>query len=464
MSETQRTDEPQATPLWGVRVELAREVPLALELPSFYWSRPAQGVRVIAFGEAARRAVTEAGAARLVGQLCAGPEVRWLDEKNGASRHGGDGWPASFAVPGPWLGAAAFDAAQPTGRSFAGFGHGRFFVPRLLSWTSGGRHFACALAAGPGDPSQLRAQLTRSLEGLQRRLAQPQTPLPVQPALYSAPPEAESRARWDALIDAALGEFAAGRLHKVVAARAIEVRAQGLLDPRPALVQLERRHPTCRIFCLRGDDGAHFLGATPELLCTVNGRELATEALAGTARTADAAKLLRSGKDGREHRWVVDHLLAGLDRLAERVTAPPMPRLRELTDFVHLLTPISARLKPGVSAGDVLAVLHPTPAVAGVPSAEALRFLAAREGLRRGLYAGPVGLLGAGRAELAVAPRSALLRGDRARLFAGAGLVEGSSAEEEWRETELKAAVMLSALGAGERPLQPARAGAEAQP
>jgi salicylate biosynthesis isochorismate synthase/menaquinone-specific isochorismate synthase len=110
----------------------------------------------------------------------------------------------------------------------------------------------------------------------------------------------------------------------------------------------------------------------------------------------------------------------------------------------------------------VLAALHPTPAVAGVPSADALRFLAAREGLRRGLYAGPVGLLGAGRAELAVALRSALLRGDRARLFAGAGLVEGSSAEEEWRETELKAAVMLSALGAAERPAQPVRASAGA--
>jgi isochorismate synthase len=460
MSEAQRTDGPQATPLWGVRVELAREVPLTLELPSFYWSRPAQGVRVIAFGEAVRRAVTEEGAARLVGQLCAGPEVEWLGEPPDDGR-----WPASFAVPGPWLGAAAFDAAQPTGRSFAGFGHGRFFVPQLLSWTSGGRHFACALAAGPagaGVPAQLRAQLAKSLEGLQRRLAQPQPPLPVQPALFSSPPESESRAHWDGLIDAALAEFAAGRLHKVVAARAIEVRAQGLLDPRPALLQLERRHPTCRIFCLRGDDGAYFLGATPELLCTVDGRELATEALAGTARTADAARLLRSGKDGREHRWVVDHLLAGLDRLAERVTAPPAPRLRELTDFVHLLTPISARLKPGVSAGDVLAALHPTPAVAGVPSADALRFLAAREGLRRGLYAGPVGLLGAGRAELAVALRSALLRGDRARLFAGAGLVEGSSAEEEWRETEMKAAVMLSALGAAERPLQPARASAEA--
>jgi isochorismate synthase len=445
--------------LWGVCAELSREVPLPLELPSFYWARPVLGLRIVAFGEAVRRAVGPEGPAPLVGALFSGPEVVFLEGARGEGR-----LPAGIALPGPWLGAAAFDATQPTGRSFAGFGHGKFFAPQLLSWTQAGRHFACALAPAEGERAEVRAQLQQRLDQLQRRLSQPLPPLPPQPALLPPAPQAEAREHWDALVEGALAEFAAGRLHKVVGARAIEVRGQGPLDPRPALLALERRHPTCRVFCLRGDDGAHFLGATPELLCTVEGRELQTEALAGTARTADAEKLLRSGKDGREHRWVVDHLLAGLDRIAEKVVVPPGPRLRDLTDFVHLLTPVTARLKPGLTAGDVVAALHPTPAVAGVPSADALRFLAAREGLRRGLYAGPVGLVGAGRADLAVALRSALLRGDRARLFAGAGLVEGSSAEEEWRETEMKAAVMLAALGGGERPHDKQRAGAAVSP
>src|SRR5438105_3059657 len=101
----------------------------------------------------------------------------------------------------------------------------------------------------------------------------------------------------------------------------------------------------------------------------------------------------------------------------------------------------------GCSA-DATSALHPTPAVGGVPKDAALRFIREHEGIDRGLYAGLVGWVGEGRAELAVALRSALVRGRRARLFVGAGIVEGSSAETEWEETELKARALLDALGA----------------
>jgi salicylate biosynthesis isochorismate synthase/menaquinone-specific isochorismate synthase len=83
-----------------------------------------------------------------------------------------------------------------------------------------------------------------------------------------------------------------------------------------------------------------------------------------------------------------------------------------------------------------------------VPAAAARRFLAEHEGLERGLYTGLVGWAGPQRAELAVALRCALIRGNRARLFVGAGIVEGSCAEREWEETELKARALLEALGA----------------
>ena len=102
---------------------------------------------------------------------------------------------------------------------------------------------------------------------------------------------------------------------------------------------------------------------------------------------------------------------------------------------------------PGSERAEVVAALHPTPAVAGVPSQAALRFIAEHEGIDRGLYAGLVGWVAPGRAELAVALRSALVRGRRARLFVGAGIVEGSSAEQEFEETEMKARALLDALG-----------------
>jgi isochorismate synthase EntC len=96
----------------------------------------------------------------------------------------------------------------------------------------------------------------------------------------------------------------------------------------------------------------------------------------------------------------------------------------------------------------VVLALHPTPAVGGVPARAALRFIADREALDRGLYAGLVGLCGPGRADLAVALRCALVTGSAARLFVGAGVVAGSTAESEWAETELKTRALLGALGA----------------
>ena len=437
--------------LLGVRVELPREVPLSQGLPVFTWSRPSAGVRVVAFGEVARctPAAGESGPGPLVARLTRPGQLTLIDGQEGDLPQ----------PPGPWLGGAAFDGAQPPGRSWSGFGAGRFVAPSWISWCEGGRWFAAAFAKDRGQPlAEVRAELQARLVSVQQRLALPDSPLPAQPPLEPLRQPREARASWEALVSAALGQIEAGALHKVVVARAIEVRAAGPLDPRPALLALELRHPTCRIFSLRGDDGSWFLGATPELLCTVLGSALTTEALAGTARVADAAGLLHSAKDLREHRWVVDHLLAGLSQLAERVSAPPAPRLRALADVAHLLTPLSATLRAGMGPGEVVAALHPTPAVAGVPRAEALRFLAQSEGLRRGLYAGAVGLLGEGTAELAVALRSALLRGERARLFVGAGIVQGSSAEEEWRETELKAAAMLAALGAEGRERRAPRA------
>jgi isochorismate synthase EntC len=145
---------------------------------------------------------------------------------------------------------------------------------------------------------------------------------------------------------------------------------------------------------------------------------------------------------------VVEHIARALEEVADHIHWPKEPRVRALANVAHLHTPVIARLAPGRGVADVAAALHPTPAVGGVPSAAALRFLAEHEALDRGLYAGLVGWVGEGRAELAVALRSALVRGNRARLFVGSGIVLGSSPEGEWEETELKARALLDALGA----------------
>jgi isochorismate synthase EntC len=91
--------------------------------------------------------------------------------------------------------------------------------------------------------------------------------------------------------------------------------------------------------------------------------------------------------------------------------------------------------------------MHPTPAVGGAPRDAAARWIAASEGLDRGWYSGPVGFVDASQSgEFCVALRSALLRERSARLYAGAGIVEGSLPTTELRETRLKLHALLQPL------------------
>jgi isochorismate synthase EntC len=155
-----------------------------------------------------------------------------------------------------------------------------------------------------------------------------------------------------------------------------------------------------------------------------------------------------SAKEQAEHRLVVDDVRAKLGRLGDRYPDTSGPGVVRLSTVAHLATTVRCRLTdPSTSALHVATLLHPTPAVAGVPEAAALAAIAELEGFDRGLYAGPVGWVDArGDGDWAVALRSATLDGTRARLVAGAGIVDGSDPEREWDETEAKLSTMRSAL------------------
>jgi isochorismate synthase len=380
--------------------------------PDGSWAHPETGARLSAYG------ATEIREGASLGAVLAS-----LEMPPGLPRQ----------LPGPWFGAAAFN--DGLGPEWAGFSPLRFTLPALIAWTEGGRHHLTAF----GDGAQERLDSTRAkLDG----------PQPTRlPAAVRIRRRRGERERWNALVSRALHAIEARALDKVVLARTIDVEADAALDPQALLLALEARYPTCRAFLVRGSGGA-FLGATPEILCRVDGSRVEADALGGSASPERAAALPASGKDLREHRWVVDHIADALAGIADHIHRPREPRVRALANVVHLHTPIVARLTPGRTIAEVAAALHPTPAVGGVPVGAALRFLAEHEGLDRGLYAGVVGWVGERRAELAIALRSALVRGRHARIFVGAGIVEGSSPDAEWEETELKARALLDALGA----------------
>jgi menaquinone-specific isochorismate synthase len=424
--------------LEGLCAELSPQPLHGLDLGlSFFWSHPERGLRVRACGEVARREAGSGPAAlgALLAALSRNDAVAWLD---GAAD-------ARPRPPGPWFGAIAFD---PAGPAWSGFAPVRFAAPEVLIWEEAGRSHAAAFAPeGEAGRPALQARLDAVRRQLELESAGAAVPRerPRQFAAHGRTTQ-DGRARWTGLVELALERIRAGALEKVVLARALDVPASR--PPAELLRHLEQAYPSCRTFFLQGDGGAAFLGSTPENFCSLDGSLLRTEALAGSARPGEAAALLAEPKELREHAWVVDHIVSALRALADTVEVAAAPELRELATVAHLRTPISARLRPGVGLAQIVEALHPTPAVGGVPAPTAARFLADHEQLDRGLYAGLVGMVGPGRAELAVALRCALVRDGTARLFLGAGIVEGSSPEAEWVETQLKARALLDALGA----------------
>lgn len=247
----------------------------------------------------------------------------------------------------------------------------------------------------------------------------------------------------------------AGEFEKIVLARAKDLVADAAMHPLLALHGLRERFPECFAFSLANERGQSFIGASPERLARGYGGMLTTEALAGSARRGTTesedeslgAGLLTSDKDLREHRLVLDSILRRLRPLGLQLEFASTPGLRRLANVQHLHTPIKTALPVGVRLLDVISRLHPTPAVGGVPRETALAAIRSAERFARGLYAGAIGWIDSrGNGEFFVGLRSALIEGDQARLYAGAGIVAGSVPDQELAETELKFKAMEEAL------------------
>ena len=398
--------------------------------PSIYWERPLAREAVAGWGEAGvERAEGAPGAREVLRRLSSPDTTRWLS-------------PPPTSLLGPWFGGMRFDAVGADA-AWAPYGFGRWTLPEVLVWREGEQLRVAAFAPeGPGAEALVQARLERVTTfyppGV--RVAR-SAPLALR--------RSSGRSDFEARVERALEAIRSERFHKVVLARAVEVEAERDFDRVDILARLREQNPRCATFCFQAPDGSAFLGATPETLCRVRARQVETEALAGSAPPPDSHALGTSDKNRREHLAVVHDILRVLNPLAEHVETDGEPQLLPLKNVVHLRTGIRAGLREGVGVAELMAALHPTPAVGGAPRAQALAFIAEHEALDRGWYAGPVGWVGPGGAHQMVGLRSAQVKGGRARLFVGAGIVAGSSPESEWNETEMKGLAMLRALGGG---------------
>lgn len=279
-------------------------------------------------------------------------------------------------------------------------------------------------------------------------------PPPARPAPDSFTLTSEqSHEEWCQMVADAVDALRAGRgLHKVVLARVVRVEANRPIVVPAVLARLRALYPGCMLFSADG-----YLGASPELLVSRMGRAVRTHPLAGTiAHSGDpavdeaaAARLLADPKERLEHKLVIDTVADALRPLTDSLDVPDTPSIVTLRNVNHLGTLITGTLSgdPAPDALSLVARLHPTPAVGGLPVPEALRYISAAEPFDRGPYAGPVGWMDAnGDGRWAVGIRSASVSGATARLVAGDGIVADSVPETELAETQLKLQALLAAL------------------
>jgi menaquinone-specific isochorismate synthase len=197
-----------------------------------------------------------------------------------------------------------------------------------------------------------------------------------------------------------------------------------------------------------------FWGATPEHLFSRKGRNVHIDALAATrprGATEEEDTLLEkqlreSGKEREEFLCVKDFIQRTLLPLSESCTWLDQDVILKTSCVQHLYNQAHMQLKQGVEESALISALHPTPATAGFPREQALRYISQLESFDRGWYAAPIGWISPEESHIAVGIRSALLNDRTLHLFAGAGIVSQSHAEKEWDELDHKIWIQAHAM------------------
>jgi menaquinone-specific isochorismate synthase len=404
---------------------------LGLSSDASYFAAPGGGESL---GLGAARALTASGPERFhVIRLQAEALFRELPEASGARLFGG----------------FAFQTGRAQSDTWRSFGEARFVLPRVAYERAGDTarlrlvltEREIAEASG-GETLELAARVLGALHGSE---------VPGVAAngsgnarLHEQPAEA-----WAAQVHAIEGAIARGELEKLVLARRVDLELESRISPAAVLERLRDLAPECARFAFSADEST-FLGAAPERLVSKRDSSFETEAVAGSQRVGvePTSRLLESSKDREEQAIVLRELLVALEPFAASIEHSTLPEVHVLRHVAHLRNRVQGTLNARRHVLELVERLHPTPAVAGVPTERALRWIAAHEPYERGWYAGPVGWFdGAGDGEFVVALRSGVVRAQRLALYAGAGIVRGSEAESELAETRWKLAALLGALG-----------------
>lgn len=405
----------------------------------FFWARPEVDISMAAGEEVVRlKAEGTERFAQMAGEV---------DDVFSRSLSGGVPTGGPFALGG----FSFFDAPEPG--LWDNFPPGLMVIPAWMVIRQKGKTtgMVSTLVHQADTPQKLETHLTALMNQVKTKTKR-ESPPPSSRPVFTPIDEGDGKPHWFAMMDKALNEIQSGRLEKITLAHSLDLSTPGGPPFAPILSTLQKTFPNCYTFLVAPGGGGVFLGASPERLAKFSEEGVELAALASSAPrgpTPEAdkllgEKLLNSEKERMEHQFVVETIVKNVAEIGE-VVFSATPQVAKFSNVQHLFTPISLKPHKPLPLLSLLERLHPTPAVGGLPREPALKKIRELENFERGWYAAPVGWINAaGEGEFAVALRSGLFQGQKARLFAGNGIVAESEPEQEFRETQLKFQALLA--------------------
>jgi anthranilate synthase component 1 len=305
-------------------------------------------------------------------------------------------------------------------------------------------------------PRKAYDRAARDLAALEARLRGPRKaqrpPKPITGALKTR--ATTDRSRFLKSVARAKEYIAAGDVFQVVLSERLEVKPE--VEPFAIYRALRRVNPSPYMYFLRFG-GTHVLGASPEMLVKVTGRQLEYHPIAGTRpRGRDEAEdrrleqeLRQDEKERAEHVMLVDLGRNDLGRVSEygSVKVRDLMYVERYSHVMHLVSHLEGRLRPELGALDAFAACFPAGTLTGAPKVRAMQIIEEMEPVRRGVYGGSVLYADfAGNLDSCIAIRTLLMQGKQAYVQAGAGIVADSVPETEHEECMNKAQALVRAI------------------
>jgi isochorismate synthase len=265
------------------------------------------------------------------------------------------------------------------------------------------------------------------------------------------PEKIEEKERFESLVQKGVDAVASGTFKKVVLSRK-EVIDLANFDLVSVFKKLVHTYPAAFCYCWFHPKIGLWIGATPERLLKASKKKFCTMALAGTQNYEDTIDVVWEKKEMEEQQFVTDFILDSIKSLTTEV-AVSSPYTLKAGGVLHIKTDIEGKLNKDSNMKQVVSVLHPTPAVCGLPKQSAKNFILENEEYDREYYTGFLGEINkkecskdTSKTDLYVNLRCMQIKDKRAHLYIGCGITEASIPEKEWKESVNKSMTMKRVL------------------